>query len=261
MGEPMDCNLVEIFASAQGEGPYVGASTIFVRLGGCDLRCDWCDSPGTWLPAKKWRVEVAPGTGEFREGPNPAPLDEIDLALSALDASTHRFVSITGGEPLLQPEAVKSIAALVRGKGPRVFLETHGQELDGLIEVLSCIDVVSMDWKLAADVHRADQNAKSSGQDFHDIHEQFLRTAFAGTEVYVKVVVTTETEQSDLDEVCCRIAAIDPKIPLILQPVTPFGRVKKSPKSEILLPLLRGCEKNLADVRVIPQTHRSYDAL
>ena len=47
----MDANLVEIFSSVQGEGPDVGASTLFVRLGACDLRCRWCDSPHTWRPA------------------------------------------------------------------------------------------------------------------------------------------------------------------------------------------------------------------
>ena len=41
-------NLVEVFSSFQGEGPLVGASTLFVRFGECDLRCRWCDSTHTW---------------------------------------------------------------------------------------------------------------------------------------------------------------------------------------------------------------------
>ena len=74
-------NLVEIFASAQGEGPWVGAETIFVRLGECDLRCAWCDSPGTWRRARRCRIEEAPGTGRFRDVENP-----IDLWVSYDDA-------------------------------------------------------------------------------------------------------------------------------------------------------------------------------
>ncbi|MGE4653124.1 MAG: 7-carboxy-7-deazaguanine synthase QueE, partial [Myxococcota bacterium] len=54
----MLANLVEVFSSIQGEGPHVGASTVFVRFGGCDLRCAWCDSPHTWLPSKRCRLEV-----------------------------------------------------------------------------------------------------------------------------------------------------------------------------------------------------------
>jgi 7-carboxy-7-deazaguanine synthase len=262
MDGSMSCNLVEIFSSAQGEGPYVGASTIFVRLGGCDLRCDWCDSPGTWLPARNWRVEVRPGSFEFEEGLNPISIEQIGCVLSALNADSHRFVSLTGGEPLLQPDAVKAIADLVRGRGPRVFLETHGQEVDGLIQVLPCIDVVSMDWKLSADVRRADESEGSGDEDFLDRHESFLRAAAAAAcEVYVKVVVTVDTKPSQLDEICRRIAAIDPQIPLIIQPVTPALKIEESPKSDVLLPLLWGCEALLRDVRIIPQTHRSYDAL
>jgi dihydropteroate synthase len=154
-----------------------------------------------------------------------------------------------------------TIAALVRGRGPRVFLETHGQEVDALIRILPCIDVVSMDWKLAADVHRVDESEGSGEDDFHDRHERFLRAAAAGCEVYVKVVVTVDTKPSQLDEICRRIAAIDPEIPLIIQPVTPALKIKESPKSDVLLPLLWGCEALLRDVRIIPQTHRSYDAL
>ncbi len=120
-----------------------------------------------------------------------------------------------------------------------------------------------MNWKLARDVRRVDSIATDDDDEesFDDRSERFLRIAAAGCEVYVKVVVTVETRQPELDEICRRIGAVDPGITLVLQPVTPFGRIRRSPSADILLPLQRGCERLLADVRVIPQTHRIYQAL
>ena len=40
--------LLEVFASVQGEGAYVGEPQVLVRLRGCPLRCRWCDTPGSW---------------------------------------------------------------------------------------------------------------------------------------------------------------------------------------------------------------------
>lgn len=254
-------NLVEIFASAQGEGSYVGASTIFVRLGGCDLRCSWCDSPGTWLPAKRWRFETAPGTAKFIENANPATLSQVEDALVHLDAKSFRFVSLTGGEPLLQVDAVRAIARKARAMGSRVLLETHGLAVDAMTQVAGDIDVVSMDWKLTRDVERADKKVASGEASFDESHEAFLNAALTACEVYVKVVVTAETATFELEEVARRIAEIDATVPLILQPVTPMGKVRSAPSAEQMLPHLRACEALLDDVRLIPQTHRVYGAL
>lgn len=251
-------NVVEIFASAQGEGPWVGRETVFVRLGGCDLRCAWCDSPGTWIPRGRARIERSPGTGVFDERDNPVPIAEIDEALDRLGPAGDGFVSLTGGEPLLQPRAVQAIARHARAHGHRVYLETHGLAIDGLLEVAEDVDVVSMDWKLPSDVAWADRERKP---DFHRIHEEFLRIARARSQVYVKVVVTGATRDEEIDAVCRSIAAESRAIPLVLQPVTPFGRVRERPSAERLLALQRRCAAGLDDVRIIPQTHRAYDAL
>ena len=74
-----EANLVEIFSSVQGEGPDVGASTIFVRFGRCDLRCRWCDSPHTWAPAAEFRAVLPGGT---ETSPNPVACERV------LDAGT-----------------------------------------------------------------------------------------------------------------------------------------------------------------------------
>jgi 7-carboxy-7-deazaguanine synthase len=246
-------NLVEIFSSFQGEGPHVGASTLFVRFGECDLRCRWCDSPHTWKPSARCRIED-PARGE-RELENPVPLAEITAAAAALGVARHRFVSLTGGEPLLQPDAVRAAAAALRGLGPRILLETHGLATAALERAIDAIDVVSMDWKLASEVARAGARRGAPREQFHEQHARFLRVARRAGEVYVKVVVTPATRDEELDALAREVAAVDPQVPVVLQPVTPRGPVKKSPGPAQLLAWQARLEAVLRDVRVIPQTH------
>jgi organic radical activating enzyme len=260
-------NLVEIFSSFQGEGPHVGASTLFVRFGECDLRCRWCDSPHTWQPSARCRIED-PARGE-RELENPVPLAEITAAAAALDVARHRFVSLTGGEPLLQPDAVYATAAALRAlasfaqrdegerrpASPRILLETHGLATAALERAIDAIDVVSMDWKLASEVTRAGARRGAPREEFHEQHAQFLRVARRAGEVYVKVVVTPATRDDELDALARHVAAVDPQVPVVLQPVTPRGPVKQSPGPAQLLAWQVRLEATLRDVRVIPQTH------
>ncbi len=251
-------NLVEIFASAQGEGPYVGTSTVFVRLGECDLRCLYCDSPGTWKPAAQWRLETSAGSDRFETFDNPASIDDVARALARLAFTEPRFVSLTGGEPLLQPGAVRAIGELVAPTSARLLLETHGLEVEGLEAVIDVVDVVSMDWKSPRDAAYVDT---SKQVNFLSCHKRFLGIAKAGCEVYVKLVVTQETRPEEVAAAAREIAAVDPAIPLVLQPVTPFARVRTSPGPSELLPLLATANEWLEDVRLIPQTHRAYGAL
>jgi len=253
-------NLVEIFSSVQGEGPWVGTSTLFVRFGECDLRCCWCDSPGTWLPAAEACLEHGRGTRQFVSEPNPLPLARAVAACEALELGAHRFVALTGGEPLLQPEAVLALARALAGRGPRIFLETHGLAEPALARVVEAVDVVSMYWKLASDVRRRGDPRHGPVAPFHDAHERFLRTANRGAEVSVKLVVTPASEDSELDEALSRIAGVDPAIAVVLQPVTPTGPVRQRPSAERMLELEARFSRTLADVRVVPQTHPVWGA-
>jgi organic radical activating enzyme len=248
-------NLVEIFSSVQGEGVHVGVSTLFVRFGGCDLRCAWCDTPRSWLPARACSIETRRATGERREADNPLPIEAVVEAAQALELEAHRFVSLTGGEPLLQAEVVGALARALRARGPRIHLETHGLEVDALAEVVDAIDFVSMDWKLASDVRREGDAKGASGEPFHDRHAEFLRVALRAPEVGVKVVVTPATRDDEIDAMADRIAAIDPQVPVILQPVTPFATVTARPDAARMLALAIRLERRLGDVRTIPQTH------
>src|SRR6267142_1874357 len=83
----LEAPVLEIFASRQGEGICVGDPHLFVRFGGCNIACDYCDTPES-IPA---------GSGHSRS------LGDVAAELEALDPEKRtRAVSLTGGEPLLQ---------------------------------------------------------------------------------------------------------------------------------------------------------------
>lgn len=259
---PARANLVEIFSSVQGEGPDVGAATLFLRFGGCDLRCTWCDSPHTWRPARHCRIEQHPGAGDFRHAPNPLPLDDALAAARALHPESHRFASLTGGEPLLQPDAVAQLARALRAAGLALHLETHGLHADALAVALPHLDVVSMDWKLASDVRRAaakGDSGDSGASQFHPAHRRFLSVARAAPRVVVKLVISAASRGDEIRAACDGVAETHPRACVVLQPVTPFAGVQP-PAASRVLELQRLAAARLPDVRVIPQTHKLWGA-
>lgn len=254
-------NLIEVFSSMQGEGPEVGTSTLFVRFGECDLRCAWCDTPHSWRRAARCRFELTRGSGKFEERENPLPLAALLAAAERLDVARHRWVSLTGGEPLLQPEALAAAAEAFAGRGPGVWLETHGLQAEALRAVLPHLEVVAMDWKLASDVRRASDPKRGAVAEFHEAHEAFLAVAKRAPRVHVKLVVTPASRDEEIEEAVRRVARTHPGATLVLQPVTPMGGVKQRPSAARLLALERLAAQLLADVRVIPQLHPLLGAL
>ncbi|MEN8161660.1 MAG: 7-carboxy-7-deazaguanine synthase QueE [Myxococcota bacterium] len=248
-------NLIEVFSSVQGEGPELGTSTLFVRFGACDLRCAWCDTPHSWRPAARCRFETERGSGCFEEEDNPVALGALLVALGRLELEAHRWLSLTGGEPLLQPDALLALADAVAGWGPGLWLETHGLHVEALARVLPKLAVVSMDWKLASDVRRASDPKRGPVSEFHEAHEAFLAVARDAPQVHVKLVVTKNTRDAEIDEAVRRVAHTHRDACLVLQPVTPYAAVKERPAPERVLALARRAEQQLPDVRVIPQLH------
>ena len=258
-GSASSLNLVEVFWSVQGEGSFLGEPCVFVRFGECDLRCSWCDSPHTWKRADRCRVETSAGSGHFDEVPNPVSVSDAVRSASRLAQRPRDIVSLTGGEPLLQPEAARALAEALRERGARILLETHGLAADALSQVLDRVDIVSMDWKLASSVRRASDARGEPAAPFHQQHEEFLRRAVEcdRVRVYIKVVLTTTTQQAEIEEMCRRVSRSAPATPVILQPVSPHGPVRESPEADQLLEWVRLCRGRLDDVRLIPQTHKT----
>jgi 7-carboxy-7-deazaguanine synthase len=96
--------ITEIFHSLQGETSTVGLPTVFVRLTGCPLRCQYCD------------------TAYAFSGGQVVTVDEILERVASFDA---RYVTVTGGEPLAQPACLPLLRALVDA-GFETSLETSG---------------------------------------------------------------------------------------------------------------------------------------
>jgi 7-carboxy-7-deazaguanine synthase len=120
----------EIFHSLQGEADCVGFPTVFVRLTGCPLRCQYCDT------------EYAFHAGDWLE---------LEAILEKVQEIGAAYVCVTGGEPLAQPNCLKLLARLCDA-GYQVSLETSG-----------ALDVAAVDARVSRviDVKTPDSNEAS----------------------------------------------------------------------------------------------------
>lgn len=97
----------------QGEGPYAGQAVQFLRTGGCNLSCSWCDTPYTWDGTRfNLREEITPKTGQ-------AILSDLVPNIPLV---------ISGGEPLMHQEkaAFQYLLDSAGSKGVRIHVETNG---------------------------------------------------------------------------------------------------------------------------------------
>ncbi len=99
--------LVESFYTIQGEGCHTGKPAYFIRLGGCDVGCSWCDAKETWNPQKFPPITIESIVNEAISHPAQA-------------------IVITGGEPLRYP--LDPLCDKLSEHNLEIFLETSGSE-------------------------------------------------------------------------------------------------------------------------------------
>jgi len=97
--------LVEDFYTIQGEGYHAGKPAYFIRLGGCDVGCRWCDAKYTWNP------KLYPPT-------------DVQTVVDRAASCPAQAIVITGGEPLRYPLDI--LTAALHDRGLEIFLETSG---------------------------------------------------------------------------------------------------------------------------------------
>jgi len=95
----------EVFYTLQGEGPFSGQPSVFVRTGGCNLKCFWCD---TDFESSTWRPR----------------LDELLARIDAVRPRHCDLIVLTGGEPFRQN--IAPLVSALLAQGLRVQLETNG---------------------------------------------------------------------------------------------------------------------------------------
>lgn len=223
----------EIYASVQGEGPYTGERQIFVRLAGCPLRCNYCDTPGS-LTAKgheRWTIEEALG----------------EIGRLARREGT-RTVSVTGGEPLAQPLFLRDLFRKLKKGKFRTYLETAGVHPAALRSLISSVDTVAMDMKLPS----------ATGKDFWKEHEAFLKAG--GKKIFVKVVIEKNSKPGEIKKVIDILARRRTPPLLVLQPATPIAQQVKGPSLDQVADAYAAAAARLSRVLVMPQQHKIWGA-
>lgn len=181
----------EIFGpTVQGEGPLIGRPTVFVRTGGCDYRCRWCDTLYAVLP-------------EYRDGWRLMAPAAILQRVAACTGGVPVLISLSGGNPALQPLA--PLIAEGHRKGHTFALETQGS--------------VAQAWFAALDWLLLSPKGPSSGMgtDWRAF-DDCLAAAAAGPRCVLKVTVF-----GDDDYAYARAAAArHPALPVYLQVGNPM---------------------------------------
>lgn len=222
--------ITEIFSSIQGEGIFLGAKQIFIRFKECNLDCDFCDERKDLEPKEYTAHELV------------SEIKYLDLA-----QGPHHSVSLTGGEPLLYAGFLDTFLPNLKKNRFKTYLETNGTLPDELAKVIRQIDIISMDFKLPS---------ATLERPFWKEHLRFLKIA-SGKKVFVKVVVTPQTDAADVKKAVGLIRKIDRSIPFIIQPATPVGPEDGEVEKSALWRFVEmGTSKKLENVRVIPQVHK-----
>ncbi len=230
----------EIFTSIEGEGILFGTKTMFVRLAGCPFRCHWCDTP--------YALPMDSGT-EYS-------IDEVkEIILKNLQPNTYK-VNFTGGEPLVQHEAVIELAKFVRQKGLRVFLESSCYDAGRFAKVLPYIDICKVELKLR------DSKVVNEKQYSNLLknEQECLRQAINNSKkTFVKVVVTNSSNLEEFKDIVAEVFKIAKPSELAGFIIQPSYRIDE-PTLDVLFGFYDTVYPTYDQVRVIPQLHKVIGA-
>lgn len=221
-----DIRISEIFGpTIQGEGALIGQPTVFVRTGGCDYRCSWCDTLHAVDSAfrHEWKAMSAGGI-----------MDEVQR----LSGGKPLLISLSGGNPAIQNLA--PLIALGKEKSYRFALETQGS--------------IAQNWFSQLDILTLSPKPPSSGMDTDwDKLEDCVKTGKAA-QIALKCVVFDEADYAYAREVARRF----PHLPITLQPGN--HKVEGQAEHDTLRARFewlatRAANDKWFEARVLPQLH------
>lgn len=231
--------VAEIFGpTIQGEGRHIGIPCYFIRFGGCDYRCVWCDSPHAVLPAL---VAELPSMAE----------EEILHHLQKLPGRA-RWVVYSGGNPALFD--LYLLTTHLQSKGYSVMIETQGTVWKDWLEI---VDEVCVSPKPPSSHNTTNQKVLG----------KFLSKST--TRTYLKIVVFNEedyryakrTHQAFSDyEMFLSVGNLDGTLPTVSNPNPKYPSDYRN-STTLLLNKTRALmervarDEDMRDVRVLPQLH------
>jgi len=232
--------LFEIFTSIEGEGILYGTKTLFVRLAGCPFTCFYCDTKES-LPldsGKEYTIEEACKLIDFN-----------------LKNQTYK-VNFTGGDPLIQHNAVAELARYVQTKKIPTYLESSCFDSDRFNHVLPFFDIIKIEFK-------------TKDSDFVDTKHyerlmenaiKCLKLSIASKKItYIKIVVSSKTSLKDFTDLVNKIFNTTSNQEIngfIIQPTYGISE----PSLDLLLNLYDLVYPHYIDVKVVPQLHKFIGA-
>jgi 7-carboxy-7-deazaguanine synthase len=185
----------EIFYSLQGEGELTGMPSVFVRTSGCNLRCNWCDTPyASWSP-EGTKMEVAEILAEVAKHPA-------------------KHVVLTGGEPMIAP-GIHELAFQLQELGYHITIETAATIMP---RGIAC-DLASLSPKLAhsAPDARLDDTWRQKHEELR-WQPQVVASWIAHGNYQLKFVISSEADLLEMERMIGETECAIPRAKILLMP-------------------------------------------
>lgn len=199
----------------QGEGPFVGQLSHFLRLNRCNLTCTWCDTPYTWAFTEEKAFKHQQGIIYDRE--QNESLWNLDEFIKVMETNFVRFLVITGGEPLLQAKVLQE------------FIDEMPYETKIQFETAGTLDPLT--WGPDDDVHYVvSPKLNNSGNDLDKRYKPNVLRRFVEKNANFKFVCQNEDDLNEVWELATDVNIPDTNIwimPEGAEPSTMMMHAKK----------------------------------
>ena len=236
----VSARIFEVFTSIEGEGILYGTKTLFVRMAGCPFSCFYCDT-----------VEALPADSGT-EYSIAAACNMID---ESLQEHTYK-VNFTGGDPLMQHEAVALLAEHVQSMNIPTYLESSCFDSDRFAHVLPHMDYIKVEFKTPD----SEFVGPAARDNMHQNALECLNKAVrANKTTYIKVVVSGRTSPEYMRNLAGDVLERAPAGRLagfVIQPT--YGM--EEPPLDLLMRMYDAVYPMYGMVRILPQTHKYIGA-
>jgi 7-carboxy-7-deazaguanine synthase len=185
----------EFFYSLQGEGELTGVPSVFIRTAGCNLRCNWCDTPyASWNPEGTERT--------------------IDDLVAAVRTHPAKHVVLTGGEPMIAKQ-IHALASALRADGRHITIETAATVAPAGI---AC-DLASLSPKLANST--PDSRLPEAWRERHEAtrwNPEAVRAWIDSYDYQFKFVVSSPADITELENLLASLGRDIPRHKVLLMP-------------------------------------------